>query len=102
MAETQGDIYVRKEVFDARISRLEELHEKTLAEIRDVKSEMRQLEAKFDSVKGMYMWGITGFWIILGLAAAFAVIIRIVQPVTLEDVKNIVNATVIKHLSGGK
>ena len=34
MAETQGDIYVRKDVFDARMDRLEMLLEKTTVEIK--------------------------------------------------------------------
>ena len=109
MAETQGDIYVRE--IDARLKRIEALYEKTASEIRDVKSEMRQLEAKFDSVRNMYMWGVIGFWIILGLATAFAVIKRIYQPVTLEDAERIaervaneaITKTVIERiLSGGK
>ncbi len=34
MAETQGDIYVRKDVFDARMDRMEMLLEKTVIEIK--------------------------------------------------------------------
>ena len=34
MAETQGDIYVRKDVFDARMDRMEMLLEKTVMEIK--------------------------------------------------------------------
>ena len=109
MAETQGDIYVRE--IDARLKRIEALYEKTAMEIRDVKSEVRQLEAKFDGIRNMCMWSVMGFWIILGLATAFAVIRRIYQPVTLEDVERIAeraannvitDAVIGRILSGGK
>ena len=109
MAETQGDIYVCE--IDARLKRIEALYEKTAAEIRDVKSEMRQLEAKFDGIRSICMWSVMGFWIILALATAFAVIRRIYQPVTLEDVEriaeraanNVITDAVIERIvSGGK
>lgn len=92
MAESQGDVYVRE--IDARLRRIETLYEKTEAEIRDVKSEMMRLDSKFDSIRNMYMWGTMGFWIILSLATAFAVIKRIYQPVTAEDVERVVHETI--------
>ena len=110
MAETQGDIYVRKDVFDARISRLEELQLKTASELREARSELRSLNAKFNSIGLISSGAILGFWIVLAilastiiLATASLAIRKIFQPsVTLEDVERIVNAAIANHLSGGK
>ncbi len=95
MAESQGDIYVRKDVFDARMDRLEMLLEKTVLEIKtyvdkstgetrayvekavgELKAEViktgndvQVLTARVDSMENVLYWGLGLFGIILALAA---------------------------------
>ena len=53
MAETQGDIYVRKDVFDARMDRLEMLLEKTTVEIKSyVDNSMAEIKTYVDKSTG--------------------------------------------------
>ena len=53
MAETQGDIYVRKDVFDARMDRLEMLLEKTTVEIKSyVDKSMAEIRTYVDKSTG--------------------------------------------------
>ena len=110
MAETQGDIYVRKDVFDARMDRLEMLLEKTTVEIKayvdnavgeitaenaqfrneiraeigEVRNEIRVLTARVDSLEHVVYWGIGGFGIILASAVLLPAILgflkKIFQP----------------------
>ncbi len=53
MAETQGDIYVRKDVFDARMDRLEMMLEKTTVEIKSyVDKSMAEIRTYVDKSTG--------------------------------------------------
>ena len=105
MAETQGDIYVRKDVFDARMDRMEMLLEKTVIEIKsyvdkstgetkayvekavgEIKAEvqkngndMRVLTARVDSMEHVLYWGLGLFGVILTLAAVLPSIIEAVK-----------------------
>lgn len=110
MAESQGDIYVRKDVFEARISRIEELQQKTVSELREVRTELNSINAKFNSIGFTSSAAIMGFWIVLAVvtstiifSAAVLALKKIFRPpVTLEDAERIVKATIERKLSGGK
>ncbi len=105
MAETQGDIYVRKDVFDARMDRMEMLLEKTVIEIKsyvdkstgetkayvekavgEIKAEVqkngndiRVLTARVDSMEHVLYWGLGLFGVILTLAAVLPSIVEAVK-----------------------
>ena len=102
MAESQGDVYVRKDVFEARMDRMEMLLEKTVLEIKsyvdkstgetkayvekavdEIKAEVRQngndirvLTARVDSMENVLYWGLGLFGIILALAALLPTILE--------------------------
>ena len=110
MAETQGDIYVRKHVFDARMDRLEMLLEKTTVEIKayvdkavgeikaenaqfkseiraeigEVRNDIRVLTARVASLENVFYWGLGGFAVILASAVIIPSIVgflkKIFQP----------------------
>ena len=107
MAETQGDIYVRKDVFDARMDRMELLLEKTVieiksyvdkstgetkayvekavgeikAEIGEVRNDIRVLTARVDSLEHVVYWGIGGFGIILASAVLLPAITGVIKKI---------------------
>ena len=101
MAESQGDVYVRKDVFEARISRIEELNLKTASELREVRYELQHINAKFNSIGMFYSAAIMVFWIILAvtmsiilLSAASLALRKIFKPsITNKEAEQIIIIT---------
>ncbi|MBQ7170611.1 MAG: hypothetical protein IJR63_12000 [Synergistaceae bacterium] len=110
MAEGQGDVYVRRNVFEARLSRIEELNIKTASELREVRYELQRINAKFNSIGMFYSVAIMAFWIVLAVtvstillsAAALALRKRFQPSLTREDIERIAKTEVAKHLKGGE
>ena len=110
MNETQGDVYVRRDVFEARMDRMEELYSKTTSELREVRNELQLVNAKFYSIGMFYSAAIMAFWIVLAvtvstilLATASLALRRIFKPsLTLDNTKNIVRAETASQSGGGK
>ena len=120
--ENQNDVYVRKDVFDARMDRMEMLLEKTTVEIKSYvdkavgelkaeiihnRNDIQVLNARVNSLENTLFW-----WIgVFGLIAAFAVFIppiigffkRIFQPsVTIEEIQRLIDTAITTRLSGGE
>lgn len=93
------DNYVHKDVFNARMDRLEMLIEKNGTELRELRNEVNMLEGRLVNVVDLIYFQILFFF----LALLFAVIVpkivkfweKVFAPsVTREDVKQIVNEEV--------
>ncbi|MBQ9389504.1 MAG: hypothetical protein IJR27_05200 [Synergistaceae bacterium] len=120
--ENQNDVYVRKDVFDARMDRMEMLLEKTTVEIKSYvdkavgelkaeiihnRNDIQVLNARVNSLENTLFW-----WIgVFGLIAAFAVFIppiigffkKIFQPsVTIEEIQRLIDTAITTRLSGGE
>ena len=120
--ENQNDVYVRKDVFDARMDRMEMLLEKTTVEIKSYvdkavgelkaeiihnRNDIQVLNARVNSLENTLFW-----WIgVFGLIAAFAVFIppiigffkKVFQPsVTIEEIQRLIDTAITTRLSGGE
>ncbi|MBR1437615.1 MAG: hypothetical protein IJ587_03675 [Synergistaceae bacterium] len=122
MAENQGDIYVRKDVFDARMDRMEMLLEKTTLEIKSYvdkavgelraeiihnRNDIQVLTARVDSLENVFYWGLSGFGIILASAVIIPAIVgflkKLFQPsVTIEEIQRLIDTAITTRLSGGE
>ncbi len=81
MSETQRDLYVRRDVFEARLARIEELYSRTSAEIREIRSDMTDLKASFYSIRSMFLLSSILFWGVLVVMVALTVILRVYQEI---------------------
>ena len=121
-AGNQNDIYVRKDVFDARMDRMEMLLEKTTLEIKSYvdkavgelraeiihnRNDIQVLTARVDSLENVFYWGLSGFGIILASAVIIPAIVgflkKLFQPsVTIEEIQRLIDTAITTRLSGGE
>ena len=105
MPETINDVYVRKDVFDACMDRMEMLLEKTYSAVRTeysgVRNDLTLLRADVYSMRTAHMWGIICFWAILALAVSSILLKKYFAPsITIKDVEQMVNTAINNHLAG--
>ncbi len=101
-----SDIYVRKDVFDARMNHIEALLDRTSTEIRYIRDDIQRTNMQINSMKSMCIWEMMCFMLILTAAVVVPIMLRLIktlfQPsVTIKDVERIVNEAIAQHLSGG-
>ena len=114
--ENQNDVYVRKDVFDARMDRMEMLLEKTITEIKadneksrtELKAEIKMLDerinsvnARVDSVQTTVYWGFTVLTLFLALTTFAPALLEFIKglrkpQLTAEDVQNMIDAAISK------
>lgn len=117
MASTDTDnIFIRKDVFEARMDRMEMLLEKTITEIKadneksrtELKAEIKMLDerinsvnARVDSVQTTVYWGFTVLTLFLALTTFAPALLEFIKglrkpQLTAEDVQNMIDAAISK------
>ncbi|MBQ7220591.1 MAG: hypothetical protein IJS28_06380 [Synergistaceae bacterium] len=104
MTDAGNGDYVRKDVFDARMDRMERLIERTSSEVRTaadgVRKDLTLLRIDVYSMKTAHMWGIICFWIILALAVSSILLKKYLTPsITAEDVRRAANEAISEQIS---
>lgn len=109
-------VYVRQDVFNARMDRMEMLLEKTITEIKadneksrtELKAEIKMLDerinsvnARVDSVQTTVYWGFTVLTLFLALTTFAPALLEFIKglrkpQLTAEDVQNIIDAAISK------
>ena len=109
-------VYVRQDVFNARMDRMEMLLEKTITEIKadneksrtELKSEIKMLDerinsvnARVDSVQTTVYWGFTVLTLFLALTTFAPALLEFIKglrkpQLTAEDVQNMIDAAISK------
>ena len=91
--------FVKKEVFDARMDRMEAIMEKNLNEIktgiREIRSEIHRLDGRIQSVQTLYWSFAIGFILVfLLLTTVMREFVKSLRkpPVTMEDVERAIAA----------
>ena len=109
-------VYVRQDVFNARMDRMEMLLEKTITEIKadneksrtELKAEIKMLDerlnsvnARVDSVQTTVYWGFTVLTLFLALTTFAPALLEFIKglrkpQLTAEDVQNMIDAAISK------
>ncbi|MBR1657824.1 MAG: hypothetical protein IJ697_05085 [Synergistaceae bacterium] len=121
-AGNQNDIYVRKDVFDARMDRMEMLLEKTTLEIKSYvdkavgelraeiihnRNDIQVLTARVDSLENVFYWGLGGFAVIIASAIIIPKMLgfleKLFQPsITIEEIQRLIDTAITTRFSGGE
>ena len=109
---TSDDIYVRKDVFDLRMNRIEELITEIRQDVREIRQEVNEVKVtvgvlieRTDGLKTAIYWGLTVAGMILALAVFGPGLVKIYQmifkpSITLEDVQRLIEANNAKIFAG--